>query len=171
MEINHISNKYKVRKLINGDIDIIYNLMKENPLFYEFCPPFVTKESIMEDLIALPPNVPIENKYYIGFFKEEKLVAIMDLIYKFPNSNTAFIGLFMMDKNEQGKGIGSNIISDCAKFLKDEGFSRIRLAYAKGNPQSSSFWRKNHFVETGETSESTNYTAILMERQLQKIPV
>lgn len=167
MEINHICERYKVRKLSNKDVDIIYDLMKENHLFYEFCPPLVTKEAIMEDFVALPPNVLIENKYYIGFFEEENLDAIMDLIFKFPNSDTAFIGLFMMDKNEQGKGTGSSIISDCAKFLKEEGFSRIRLAYTKGNPQSSSFWRKNRFVETGETSETTNYTAILMERQLQ----
>lgn len=167
MEIYQISNKYAVQKLTINDIDIIYNLMKGNPLFYEFCPPFVTKEAIMEDFIALPPNVLMENKYYIGFFEEGKLVAIMDLILKYPNIDTAFIGLFMMDKNEQGKGTGSNIISDCANFLKEEGFSRIRLAYTKGNPQSSSFWRKNYFVETGETSETTNYTAILMERQLQ----
>lgn len=67
-------------------------------------------------MIALPPNVSIENKYYIGFFKNEKLIAIMALILQYPNVDTAFIGLFMMDEHEQGKGIGSKIISDCASF-------------------------------------------------------
>lgn len=34
------------------------------------------------------------DKYYIGYFEGEKLVAVMDLILNFPNKETAFIGFF-----------------------------------------------------------------------------
>lgn len=47
------------------------------------------------------------------------LVAIMDLIIAYPDANTAFIGLFMMDSDYQGKGIGSLIINQCSHYLKN----------------------------------------------------
>ena len=49
----------------------------------------------------------MEQKYYIGFFENSMLVAIMDLIDGYPNSNSAFIGFFMMSRTLQGVGIGS----------------------------------------------------------------
>ena len=102
LDITKLSNKYDIRFLTDADIDMIYGLAVGNPLFYRFCPPFVTKESIADDMRALPPNKSHEDKYYIGFFNRTKLVAIMDLIVGFPNPSTAFIGLFMVDKSEQG---------------------------------------------------------------------
>ena len=50
MDSSLLSKKYKVRKLTKNDIDIIYDLSKDNKIFYEYHPPFVTKESIINDL-------------------------------------------------------------------------------------------------------------------------
>ena len=43
----------------------------------------------------------------------------MDLIIAYPDANMAFIGLFMMDSDYQGKGIGSLIINQCSHYLKN----------------------------------------------------
>ena len=59
----------------------------------------MTKESIHEDMNMLPPNKSKEDKFYIGFFDNHILVAVMDLIINFPDNKTAFIGLFMMSKS------------------------------------------------------------------------
>ena len=78
----------------------------------------MTKESILNDMAALPPRTPRDRKYYLGYFQGEKLIAVLDLILGYPNAATAFIGLFMMAKSEQGQGAGSRIITDCAAFLR-----------------------------------------------------
>ena len=166
MEIRRLSQRYRVRRLTAADVDAIYALSRENPLFYQYCPPFVTKESILNDMTALPPRTPRDRKYYLGYFQEEKLIAVLDLILGYPNAATAFIGLFMMAKSEQGQGAGSRIITDCAAFLREEHFHSIRLAYAKGNPQSRAFWKKNQFTETGIVSQEATYTAVIMQRVL-----
>lgn len=166
MNLFELSLQYDVRKLTEKDIEIILELSVENPLFFQFCPPQVTRKSIREDMNVLPPDVDRENKYYIGFFEKEKLVAVMDLILGYPERNAAFIGLFMMRKSKQGQGIGSSIVSDCAGLLRNQGYQKIRLAYAKGNPQSERFWKKNGFEHTGEEMEKDGYTAVLMERIL-----
>ena len=166
MEISRLSQRYRVRRLTAADVDAIYELSRENPLFYQYCPPFVTKESILNDMAALPPRMPRDRKYYLGYFQGEKLIAVLDLILGYPNAATAFIGLFMMAKSEQGQGAGSRIITDCAAFLREEHFHSIRLAYAKGNPQSRAFWKKNQFTETGIVSQEATYTAVIMQRVL-----
>ena len=57
----------------------------------------VTLESIREDMKVLPPGKSGEDKFYVGFFDGSMLTAVMDLILKYPNDETAFIGLFMVD--------------------------------------------------------------------------
>ena len=66
----------------------------------------VTEESIAEDLTALPPNIQPTAKYFVGFYSENRLVAILDLIDGYPEDKIAFIGLFMTDIDTQGRGIG-----------------------------------------------------------------
>ena len=100
----------------------------------------------------------LNDKYYIGFFKRDKLIAVMDLVMNYPKKKTAFIGLFMMDVNYQNKGIGSSVIGEVLSYLKSENYEKIRLGVDKGNPQSYSFWNKNGFV----TVEENQY--IIMER-------
>ena len=93
MDIRLLSRKYAVRKLNINDVDIIYDMSYKNEIFYKYHPPFVTKESIIEDMEALPPHKNYEDKYYIGFFENDSLVANMDLILGYPTDEIAFIGL------------------------------------------------------------------------------
>ena len=165
MDITKISEQFKVRKIQEEDVPVVYQLCKGNPLFYEYCPPMVTIEEIREDMIVLPPGKTKEDKYYIGFWDDEKLIAVMDLILKYPNTETVFIGLFMMDKEEQGKGLGSKIITDLFSCLKGE-FAYARLAYVNGNKQSEHFWKKNRFLSTGVVTKQEQYDLVVMEREL-----
>ena len=151
MNIKLLSNTFDVRRLSIEDTDLIYNLSCKNKIFYQFHPPFVTRESIQEDIRALPPGKDYSDKYYVGFFKKETLIAIMDLILDYPMKNIAFIGLFMMDFEYQNKSLGSEIISESAKYLKILGFHKIRLGVDKENPQSNAFWKKNGFIAVGES--------------------
>lgn len=48
--------RYRVKQLTEKDVEEIYQLCKENPLYYKYCPPLVTRESILEDLKVLPPK-------------------------------------------------------------------------------------------------------------------
>lgn len=163
-EENRLSNKYIVRKLTEDDIGVIYDLSIDNKVYYEYHPPVVTNDSIIEDMNALPPNKEMADKYYVGFFgeKNNELVAIMDLILGYPKNDTAFIGLFMMDIRVQGKGVGSEIITECISYLKEKGFEKVRLGVDKGNPQSFHFWTKNQF----QVDESCKGKYIVMERKL-----
>ena len=166
MEPAGLSSRYGARRLCDSDVGAVYRLSAGNPIFYKYCPPCVTLESIREDMKVLPPGKSGEDKFYVGFFDGSMLIAVMDLILKYPNDETAFIGLFMVDSASQGKGTGTAIIEECLCFLKRQGLRRARLGFAKGNCQSEAFWTKNGFVRTGEEVNDGSYTAVVMERVL-----
>lgn len=145
MDIRLLSKKYEVRTLNINDVDIIYDMSCKNEIYYKYHPPFVTKESIAEDMRALPPDKSYDDKYYVGFFDDGLLVANMDLILGYPTDEIAFIGLFMTNIRYQNKGIGSDIIGDVCNYLQQSGYRKVRIGVDKGNPQSNSFWQKNGF--------------------------
>ena len=115
---------------------------------------------------TLPPGKEPRDKHYLGFFKGEELVCILDLINGYPDPPTAFWGFFMMAVPYQKQGIGSAIVSELCRALKDQGFREVRLCRVIGNPQPEAFWHKNGFTETGIINETENYTTAVMSRLL-----
>ncbi|MDO4940521.1 MAG: GNAT family N-acetyltransferase [Erysipelotrichaceae bacterium] len=166
MNISSLSNKYNVRKLDREDIPSILSLCKENKIYYDYCPPMVNEESIVEDMIALPTNKTIDDKYYVGFFDKHKLIAILDLIVKYPNDETCFIGFFMMDINKQNNGIGSDIIKDICNYLKSLNYKKIRLAWIEGNKQAEHFWYKNGFKDLCNKKDQNNNNVIEAQKEV-----
>lgn len=166
MDIQKLTTKYDIRKLNEADIEDVLKVMQKNPLFFQYCPPMATRRSISEDMKALPPGTTDEDKYYIGYYKDGSLIAIMDLILNFPNQETAFIGFFMMNKDFQGKGNGTEIIRECCAGLREEGYRYIRLGFTKGNPQSEAFWLKNGFVRTGVEDVQERYTVVVLQKEI-----
>ena len=165
-QVELLSEQYNVRMLTGTDVAAIYALCKENPLYYQYCPPFVTEESIRADMKALPPRKTMEDKYFLGFYEGETLVAVMDLILGFPNDETAFVGFFMVNKQFQGKGIGTALVKEVFEYLKASGFKFVRLCFAKGNPQSEHFWVKNGFERTGVEAQNDGYVVVVLEKEL-----
>ena len=91
MNINSLSPKYSVRKLDENDVDIIYDMSCKNDIFYQYHPPFVTRESILDDMGALPPGKGYDDKFYVGFFENDSLVGLMDLILDYPEKEISFM--------------------------------------------------------------------------------
>ncbi|MCH5323656.1 MAG: GNAT family N-acetyltransferase [Eubacterium sp.] len=165
MKTELLSKRYDVTVLQKSDIPDVMSLCLGNPQYYRYCPPFVTEESIASDMKALPDGKTAEDKFYLGFWDGKTLVAVLDLIIKYPNTKTAFIGFFMVNAQVQGKGIGSALVDDIEEYLK-EAFSYIRLGYVKGNKQSESFWVKNGFKPTGVTVKGEEYEMVVMEKEI-----
>ena len=166
MIIESLCKNYNVRKLNEEDIPEIYKLCSKNELYYRYCPPFVTEDSICEDMSALPPGKDENDKYYIGVYDDRKLIAILDLISGFPDEETAYIGFFMVDADKQKQGIGTNIITGVNEALKNENYKGIELAWVQGNPQAEAFWHKNGFVETGNVCDMGEYSVVVARREL-----
>lgn len=166
LKLDCMSSRYMVKQFTEEDVSNIYTLCKGNPTYYKYIKIEPTLENIKEVLTELPPNKTMDDKFFLGFYKDNQLVAILDLITGYPNINTAFIGWFMMNQDFQRTGIGTEIIAEILFYLKEENFRYVRLGYIKGNQESESFWLKNKFIPSGDESETDDYTIVVMQREL-----
>lgn len=168
MDISRFSVGFNVRRLDNADIPRIYDLCKKNLTYYLCFPPMVTEQSIENDMKAVPPGKTLQEKYYLGYFDEVKLVAVLDLIRNYPDENCTYIGFFMTEVTIQRAGIGSRIIDELCGYLSGIGVVCIRLGWVKENEQAAHFWLKNGFCESGFRREVNGQTIVIAERRLGK---
>ena len=162
-----LSSAYRVRRLSQEDIPTIHTLCASNPQYYEAHRVTLNDALIREDMTILPPGKKAEDKYYVGFFDDGgALIAVMDLIDGYPTPDIAYIGFFSVDAASSGRGIGSLIIGELCGYLHHAGFTAIRLAYGKDNPQATRFWRRNRFVPVKETVHEKYGGVIVAQRDL-----
>lgn len=166
IDISMLSTQYDVRRLHDSDVDAILDFYRENTLYYQFCGAEASREQILIDLHITPPGVNRSAKYYVGFYRDEELVAVMDLIEGYPDLNTCFIGFFMVNASHQGKNTGTGIIQDVFAYLRQLGKTSVRLGIAEGNPQAGHFWKKNGFTVIGKVPMD-GWTALVAEKKLQ----
>ena len=108
----------------------------------------------------------MDDKYFVGYFRDGTLIGMLDLITGYPKPESAFVGWFILDPDFQGAGLGSLLVGDLLALLKESGFQAVRLARVKGNPQSERFWAKNGFLPTGVEPKQEKYTQVVLERVL-----
>ena len=87
VDISKLSSKYDVRRLNDLHIDSIFEICKGNKLFYEYCEAEPTKEQVLHDLHITPPGKELSDKYYVGFYQKDILIAVMDLIDGYPKQD------------------------------------------------------------------------------------
>lgn len=168
ISFENIFKPYNARKLIASDVPDILALYSGNPEYFRHCPPSPSIETIQDDMSALPPGKKANDKYFIGLFEGSSLVAVMDLIDRYPDDETAFIGLLMVAKDLQGQGVGTFIVKALSEALKAKHYKRIRLGYIKTNRSAQRFWLKQGFHPTEAESVREHYTVVEAEKALQE---
>lgn len=116
-DIRDLSESFKVRVLNDTDVDEVFGVYQSNPFYFQHMKIVPEKKTVLDDMKMLPRGKGMGDKFFLGFYREERLIAVMDLIFRYPNEKTAFIGLFMMERSHQGKGTGSKIIRETEKYL------------------------------------------------------
>ncbi len=166
LDIKQLAGAYAVRELTRDDVPEMLRVAQSNPLFYQYMRPDPTEENLAADLTALPPRRTLADKHFFGWFEGERLVAMMDLIWRHPKPDMAFIGWFILDGTVQGRGLGRRLVGDVLGLLKSQGVNEVRLGRIEGNPQSEHFWHVCGFAENGLGYDTDDYHVVVMAKQL-----
>lgn len=162
-----LSTKYAVRKITESDISAVYRLAKSNRRYYRYLGRIPTRESLTEIISEVPDGVPVKRKHFVGFFDEDDvLIAVMDLITGYPESDDAFIGWLMVAGDLQGQGVGSGIFADVRAALKAAGYDYISLAVIKKNEEALRFWQGQGFSMVEETVSTDGYEVYKFARDI-----
>ena len=166
LDIQALATEYDVRMIREEDIGDVYRLCKSNAKYYEYLGAIPTVESLTEVISKLPDHVNTDDKFFVGFYDHDRLIAVMDLITGYPENDDAFIGWFMVEGTLQGQGIGSRIFADVRAAMKGQGYDYLSLQCVKEHEESVAFWKAQGFVPTGEETDNGEYTTVTMARSI-----
>ena len=166
-DVQALGTNYEVRRIRERDIADVYRLCKSNKRYYRALGGGVpTRESLTEVISDVPEGSGAENKFFVGFYEDGKLLAVLDLITGHPNEKSAFIGWFMVDAERHRQGIGSQILADVRAAVKGWGYDSISLGCIKENAEALAFWQNNGFTPTGEETPTGKHTTATYELTL-----
>lgn len=111
-----------------------------------------TMEECEEALVARPPRVAAENKHFLVIYENGECVALLDYLEGYPEKETAYIGLFIVDASKHGNGIGRRINDAFMRSAQCCGYRNIKLGYYRRNESGYWFWRKNRYIAESVTS-------------------
>ena len=166
LDIEALSTDHEVKKITEADITAVYNLCRANRRYYRYAKTEPTKRNLTEVISEMPEGTEPSQKHFLGFYDENGLAAILDLITDYPEAGSAFIGWFMVDAQLQGQGICSQIFADIRASLAAQGFTKLSLAVIRENEPAIEFWEKQGFELTGEEVQKERYTVVKMNRSL-----
>lgn len=166
-EFNNLFADFHVEKLDENNLNDIFCICQNNVYYYKCLKETPTIFSVKTILEEVPPNKNFNDKFVLGFFENNKLVAILDLVKDYPKSNNIFIGLFIIDVYYQNKGIGSKVIKRLINILKTIGVSECYLGVVDSNEKAYIFWKKQGFEETGKIYNHEKYNVIMMMKKIK----
>lgn len=130
-----------------------------------------TVDNIYQDMKESPPNILKEQKQYKIIKKDNQYIGVIDYITSYPDFDSVYIGLFIIDKTVQGCGHGSRILENFEAKIKDRGFKRIRLGVLNNNESGFKFWRNKGFVVIKEMYSTIhperNWLIKVMEKDIE----
>ena len=121
-----------------------------------------------ESLKAIPPHCSMEQKHFLVLRIENIPIGVADVIQNFPETATAFIGLFLLQEERQKRGLGKAAYQLLEQHIRTQlGSKKIRLAIVDSNPVQP-FWEKMGFIATGETRPHEGVNKKSIKRVMEK---
>ena len=151
LDIEALSTSHQVRPITQADISDVYALCKSNQKYYAYTNTAPTVESLTEIISRVPEGAGTSDKYFVGFYAQNRLVCVLDLITGYPETDDAFIGWFMVDGHLQRQGIGSQIFADVRAAMAGQGYDYLTLSCEKENAEAIAFWQAQGFRAAAET--------------------
>jgi len=167
LDIQSLGTSYDVRRLTEADISDVVTLARTNRRFYRALGIRPSRSRLTEIITNVPTGAEGTSTYFVGFYDDEDdLVAVMDLICGYPESDDAFIGWFMVDAASQGHGVGTSIFADVRASMKAQGYDHLELKCPKASESALKFWESQGFVPSGREEFNGTYDVVEMARDI-----
>ncbi len=103
------------------------------------------------DTIEYADHYPAGMCYCLGFSKDKQAVAFLALLEGYPEAETLYIGLFLIDEQFQRKSIGTKIIKTVIDEAFCSGYTALKLSVQENNVSGYPFWKKMGFEAVDKT--------------------
>lgn len=123
------------------------NIVESNAPYFALTGDTPSLTSIQNMVQILPPNTTKEQKHFFLILENESPLALLDYVCDHPKPGCVYIGLLMLDGEQQSKGFAPIILKQLGKKLSPQ-YTNIRLGVLENNPRALAFWKREGFVES-----------------------
>ncbi len=166
LDVQALGTEYDVRRLTEADIADVTLLARSNRRYYRQIGTRPSAAVLTEVVSNVPEGAGPNSKYCVGFYDDEELVAIMDLIVGYPEPDDAYIGWFMVDESLQGQGVGSGIFADVRAAMQAQGFDHLEVSCPKSSESGMQFWYAQGFTPKCESVHRNGYPIVTLHRDI-----
>ena len=92
-------------------------------------------------------NFPPYQVYSVGVSRQEESVAFLSILDGYPDVETLYIGLLLVDEKYKRKSVGTLITKAILAIASELGFKNLKLSVQDNNLSGLNFWRKMGFYE------------------------
>ena len=138
----NLKNGYKIENLTLDQLQAVKDLNKKCSDYYVMHEGEQPSEKhALEIFKALPPGKNYEDKFVLGIFKDKnELLGIIDLVKNFPVEGEWMLGLFYLDPEERGQGLGKLVHQTLVQWAGKFGAKSFRIGVLEENYQGRNFW-------------------------------
>lgn len=102
-----------------------------------------TRKTCEDTIDSFPPH----QVYSIGISRQEEAVAFLSILNGYPDVETLYIGLLLVDEKYKRKSVGTLITKAILTTASELGFKKLKLSVQENNLSGLKFWRKIGFYE------------------------
>ena len=128
----------------------IDNLSTYEPIFYSNDEYYyltdghrATRELCEDTLCDYPPY----KVYSVGMSQNGQAISFLSILEGYPDADTLYIGLLLVDEKFKRKSIGSTIMTVLFTIAADMNFKTLKLSVQENNISGLNFWEKMGFYE------------------------
>lgn len=139
----------------------VMDFCHDNRFFFIDYENSVPDELMVEKLFTHVPNgVSLEQKQVLGIYHSGKLNTLLELIINRHKKHEWLLSLFIVDRDNRQKGLGTKAIIELERHLAKLGVTCILLGVIESNLIAMSFWKSLNYRKP----QSHLFHKILVER-------
>ncbi|PBQ23167.1 acetyltransferase [Levilactobacillus brevis] len=141
-----------VRPLTHDDDELIYQFQASHPAYFaHFQDHPVTRQEAIQDVTDVPLNATVDQKAYLGIFKDQQLIVLVDLIIDYPLPSLVWVGMWLPARDVSSVELASYYQS-LVTTLKTAGAVQLQLSNFMGDRQMKQFWEDQGLVAVQTTT-------------------
>jgi len=143
---------YEIEPITKLNFTQVFEVYDTNQDFFQLVQgKRATIEISTHDINALPPNCDIGQKIYVGIWKDGQVAAVLDVIERFPEPTSFWIGLLLVHGEMHGRQIGSTIVDAVLNAAKISGYKTAQLGVIEHSVKGIAFWHSHGFVTSRQS--------------------
>lgn len=138
--MKHIENKFTLKTVTEDLLERVLKIYDTNQDYFKISmngKP--SMKSVIEDKNEVPPGLNLKNKNYRLISLNGRDIGIIDYVMNYPDEDSIYIGLFMINGNFHRNGYGREFIEEFITNMRNEGYHRIRLGVLNENRNGFEF--------------------------------